>query len=967
MKIKRIAAILLTLCITLTSFVTAASALSWDGSSSGGGGTGTPGGANGYAVRYTNNNTNCIAYRFSLVNKSGALKVSKVIDVFRNTTSGNAAISNNNVFTVKRNKGQLIGLQNGSFGTSKTTANCYREANMGFATALPAPSSMGTWQNNVTNLNAVLSALGAGDLSDLVHGDKIIVEPLWDVRLRSVYHSLTVTEIALYGKHILGANSDGGTSRTAQSWGFISRFTNREYPNALFTPDGQGLWTGVRAIGSSSRATFTNLINRGYGVGIAYNETKPEFTPVLAVDYCLAVKGGRTSGTVFGKSTGNSFSNWTYQTAYPIMGDTISFQVKFKPETQTARVTQSMRVDGGSWNTWTGNMTSTESTQWHRVQFSSSAIAAGKSHYTIDAKIDHVDSRNRVLKAGTVKTFYIPVRPRINRTQTAKYDITNTRVARNGPSVTNTGRVYVGQKVYPKYTFTSSSSWTSTNNFSSTINGSNDISFSANINSGSSIERNSTKSPYVVPNVTSLPHILTTSWASDPGRTTERTTINITVVRADVELKEIRLIDGTTGAYVTGNKLWVHQKVTPQFVYKNNTNIRVFVEGYDNDHSRVGGSNAVYAIPANSEIAVNGKQITIGHVTSQSIWGGVYLDGAGRGGTSWESNRNNNARTNTYTVEYPLKIQNVTLNAPYREGSEVMTSYIVQNQAHFHFTPPYNISVRFTALNGGTSLHTATKSAVVIPANGENLVYYKWTVPSGLNGANLSLRGEIIDGGRVVGTRTFTNGSERRPVSQTPDTVFEKSAPPGFSVAAPPARASVSTAQWSEWAFEGNTFVRRTYGLDLNTGSVPVIVPDVNSPSREQKNGTWHMASGYGFTANWNIGLQTMSGTTAPAAAMFTNAQLAMMYYPEFKYGTATSNYRVLDRTATNTFQLPTNPNAKNSARLHFVPLWFPNTNYRVQGYVGDIWTPAGMLSGHMNSAPVVISQSAYDDWVIGY
>ena len=48
------------------------------------------------------------------------------------------------------------------------------------------------------------------------------------------------------------------------------------------------------------------------------------------------------------------------------------------------------------------------------------------------------------------------------------------------------------------------------------------------------------------------------------------------------------------------------------------------------------------------------------------------------------------------------------------------------------------------------------------------------------------------------------------------------------------------------------------------------------------------------------------------------------------------------------------------------MPLWYPDTNYRVQAYVADIWTPAGMMSGYMNSDPIVISKSAYDDWYPG-
>lgn len=203
---------------------------------------------------------------------SGAMKVSKVIDVFRNTGYGNLGYSEGYKFVNKYNKKQLIAKQNNSFSTSMNTTNCYKETNMGFSTALPKPYGMGTWQSYENNINKVLSALGVGSVNNMNYGDKVIVEPLYDMRLQSIYHSITVTEIALYGKYILGSSSDGGTSSTPASWGFISNYTNKNYPNELFTPDGQGLWSGVSALGS--RATFYNIINKGYGVGIAYNETR---------------------------------------------------------------------------------------------------------------------------------------------------------------------------------------------------------------------------------------------------------------------------------------------------------------------------------------------------------------------------------------------------------------------------------------------------------------------------------------------------------------------------------------------------------------------------------------------------------------------------------------------------------------------------------------------------------------------
>ena len=213
-----------------------------------------------------------LGYRFSVVDKNGNTKNGKVIDVYRNTSYANQGF-NWYKFSTKCNKKQLKDNQNGGFSTSKTTTNCYKEADMGFAQSLPVTSGMSSWQNDTRNLNPILSKLGIGGISNLKNGDKVLVEPIYDVRLESVWHSLTVTEIALYGKHILGANSDGGASKTSESWGFISNYTNKHFPNALYTPDGQGLWTGVGAL--SKRATFYTIINSGYGVGIAYRRTTP--------------------------------------------------------------------------------------------------------------------------------------------------------------------------------------------------------------------------------------------------------------------------------------------------------------------------------------------------------------------------------------------------------------------------------------------------------------------------------------------------------------------------------------------------------------------------------------------------------------------------------------------------------------------------------------------------------------------
>ena len=273
---------------------------------------------------------------------------------------------------------------------------------MGFAQSLPVTSGMSSWQNDTRNLNPVLSKLGIGGISNLKNGDKVLVEPLYDVRLESVWHSLTVTEIALYGKHILGANSDGGASKTSESWGFIAKYTNRHFPNALYTPDGQGLWTGAEKL--TSQATFYTIINSGYGVGIAYTETKPDFTPNLSVYCCEAWPGDLSvrNKNHYGISYGNSFANWTYGNGYPKTDSSIWYAVHFPAETENCYVKQSVWVVGGgstSRNVWSNSNT------WYDVKLNPTTVGNGTSYITVKARADWIESNGTVKKYGAEKTL----------------------------------------------------------------------------------------------------------------------------------------------------------------------------------------------------------------------------------------------------------------------------------------------------------------------------------------------------------------------------------------------------------------------------------------------------------------------------------------------------------------------------------------------------------------------------------
>ena len=62
-----------------------------------------------------------------------------------------------------------------------------------------------------------------------------------------------------------------------------------------------------------------------------------------------------------------------------------------------------------------------------------------------------------------------------------------------------------------------------------------------------------------------IPFRLWTHWSSDINNTTESTWIDIPVIKADVALVDIRLID-KNGYYITGNDIYANQVVTPQYV-----------------------------------------------------------------------------------------------------------------------------------------------------------------------------------------------------------------------------------------------------------------------------------------------------------------------------------------------------------------------------------------------------------------
>lgn len=367
---------------------------------------------------------------------------------------------------------------------------------------------------------------------------------------------------------------------------------------------------------------------------------------------------------------------------------------------------------------------------------------------------------------------------------------------------------------------------------------------------------------------------------------------------------------------------------------------------------------SMYAIPAGGTIQVNGASFTVPNKRDFSIWGGVYLEGAGIYNTSWESNGFNNTCVLPCKSKHPLTLSPITPNASYREGTDVITSYWLKNSYSDSYTPSSNISIRFRVYNAsGTLIKTATKTQAIVPGNDKNLVYFKWTVPTGLNYRNVTIKADILDSGTYYNliSKTYSTIPYRK--YTTPDTQYEEKAPTGFTIPSEPLETS-EFATWWEYGYAGNRFVKRTYGIGINNNGANAIIPK-SGASSEIKNGKWEMKSGYGFAVQSAIGTVRVNAYLTPAISMYTGIQYAYITFPEYGYVYSSGKCRTLEKSGGN-WVLPQNG---SYGRYHFTPLWYPDGNYTAWIMQSDMWTPSGMISSGRSTNTIVIKDSAYDDW----
>ena len=341
-----------------------------------------------------------------------------------------------------------------------------------------------------------------------------------------------------------------------------------------------------------------------------------------------------------------------------------------------------------------------------------------------------------------------------------------------------------------------------------------------------------------------------------------------------------------------------------------------------------------------------------------------------------ETRTANNSTSATYNVKKVVETSTsvVSVNGEYTEGSQVISSFYVGNEGSSDVLPEDNVSFDFLVyyLNGGKvkTVSQQTWDKVVIPANGRNLVYFKWTIPADSAGTTYFCKGTITHENAGKEQNSDNNTTEYAVVatdyvsSQTPNTRFEKNVPAGYSPNAASPTAKAGSATWNMWVYEGGRLVLKSYGITVGN-TTPTVTPGSGCLTAEKVGVTWKMKSGYGIALSWNPALIVKSGYIMPGTDAYTEAQSVYATFPEFGFSTANEKYRTLEKVG-GAYQFIANPNADKNERVHFIPVYVANGSYTVSVTATQIWTPAGMITAIRNANTLTIDGTIYDDYYVG-
>jgi hypothetical protein len=430
------------------------------------------------------------------------------------------------------------------------------------------------------------------------------------------------------------------------------------------------------------------------------------------------------------------------------------------------------------------------------------------------------------------------------------------------------------------------------------------------------------------------------------------------------------------------------------YVLKNHTNKTIKVNVYSYNGSSlvkrtVNGSiiitlqpNEVKDVTLDTQLPVSSMQAGKGY-----YWEGhVYRDGTEPKADLYESTFSDNSIRCRFTGVLTPYLEFIDPNAPYREGTSVITSYYLYNPTTKAYNGSANATatVHFVVKIKGTDkvVYQTTKSAIVpslcTTQDRAQLVYFKWYVPENYleDTDKFEVCADLVISDFPDVSVSHLNNTRPYVLKDayfTPDTEYEEKQPDGWIRPSYQAIGTLDTKYWTIWDYDAQTgtFVSNKYALRARVnGSLSIKPDDKVQSDYERYPGHWVMKSGYGLQVESlvNSSLYKLNGYLAPTGDMYTGSQYSYMIWPEFLYAVDynTPTISTLEKVD-GKWMLPIFSNGdKVYGRVHFTPLWYPDGSYTAYGCHSDIWTPMGMIT--VGACDFIeIQGAAYDDWYIGH
>ncbi len=335
-----------------------------------------------------------------------------------------------------------------------------------------------------------------------------------------------------------------------------------------------------------------------------------------------------------------------------------------------------------------------------------------------------------------------------------------------------------------------------------------------------------------------------------------------------------------------------------------------------------------------------------------------------------EVNPNNNITRGKVKIrkdDYAFSIEPLPPDTPYREGTDVYTSYLVYNDAERNVYPSADVNIRFIAYYYKDGKQRIIDEQYLhelpIPSGYSNLAYFRWTVPDGLKGTavycecEVNYMGVLKEYDRTNNTAVITN-QVIGAYSQTENPSYAASTPVGFTKAEVP-DTSAGSASWTVWEYDGG-FVRTNYGLSVSD-STPRVMPGSTCASAVYNGSEWVIKSGYGFYISYSPTVEDFGSYTHTSE--HTGVQTVCVYLPESRYSKNAGEYRTLV-SYDGTWCFEPNSGADGNANLHYIPVWFEDGEYIIS-VVSEMWTPVGLVTSIKN-VTVVIDGSIFDNYYVG-